>query len=212
MSELSRVQPSRNKPIIGLVGGIGAGKSSVARILESLGAAVVDSDRLSHEQFRDPEVVAQLRRGWGDGVCTARNEVDRRAVAAIVFADRDELDRLERLLYPRLARRREQLVTAYDRDPGIRAVVFDSPKLFEVGLNEQCDAVIFVEADRSVRLRRLAALRGWTDAELAKREKLLKPLDKKKAIADHVVVNHAAITELRSQVERVFSSVLTMFS
>ncbi len=190
---------------MGLVGGIGAGKSQVAQILESLGAAVIDSDRMTHEELCDPKVIATLRRWWGGRVCTEEEKIDRRAVGAIVFDDPAELARLEQFLYPRLARRRDVLIASYNLDPSVRAIVLDAPKLYEVGLHEQCDSIIYVEADRATRLQRVAAARGWTGAELDKREKLLKPLDMKKAIADHLVVNHSNIHDLRSSVERVFS-------
>ena len=212
LNELSRVQSKRNKPIIGLAGGIGAGKSAVAVILESLGAAIVDSDRHAREEFRDPVVIATVRSWWGERVCPDGATLDRQAIAAIVFDDPAELARLEELLYPRLATRREELCKGYLADPGVCAIVLDSPKLYEVGLDELCDAVIFVGADRSIRMKRLAASRGWTEEELIKRENLLKPLDSKQEIADYTVVNHSQLVELRSEVERILASVLTAFS
>ncbi len=138
--------------------------------------------------------------------------MDRRAVAAIVFDDPAELTRLEDLLYPRLARRREELTSVYSADPAVVAIVLDSPKLMEVGLHKLCDAVVFVEAGRAVRFERLAASRGWTETQLQKREKLLKSLDAKKAIADYIVVNHSSGVDLRPEVERVLASVVASFS
>ena len=209
--KLSRGRGKRNKPIIGLVGGIGAGKSSVARVLQSLGAAVIDSDRLAHDELADPEVIATLRGWWGDEVCPS-DEVDRKALASIVFDDRHELDRLEKLLYPRIHRRRERLVDGFNADPAVRAVVLDAPKLYEAGLGDYCDAVIFVAADWPVRVGRVAALRGWTEEELRRRENLQNSLDTKRANADHVVINHSSMDQLRTDVERIFSSVLATFA
>lgn len=202
----------RKKPIIGLAGGIGAGKSSVARILKTLGAAVIDADRLSHEVLSEPEVVAMLRQWWGECVCTPAGEVDHQAIAAIVFDDPAELTRLENLLYPRITRRHRELLAAHTADPNATAIVLDAPKLFETGLNQLCDTVIFVDADWSVRVRRVGDSRGWNEAELARRENLQNPLDIKKANADQVVVNHSSIDVLWSQVERVFSAVLASFA
>lgn len=198
----------RAKPIIGLVGGIGAGKSSVARILESLGAVVIDSDRLAHEELRQVEVVKTLRGWWGDKVCLSSGEIDRRAIAGIVFNDAAELDRLEKLLYPRLHRRREELVQEFDRNPAIRAVVLDAPKLYEAGLKDYCDAVIFVDADRAERVRRVHAKRGWNEEELERRERSQVSLEQKLANADYRVTNHSSLEDLQDQVERVFSQVL----
>jgi dephospho-CoA kinase len=200
------------KPIIGLTGGIAAGKSSVARLLQWLGAAVIDADRLSHEELRHPEVVATLREWWGDAVCTADASADRRALAAIVFNDPAELKRLEGLLYPRIMKRRETLVEAYNADPAVSAVVLDAPKLYEAGLDCCCDVVIFVDAEWAERVQRVVAARGWTEEELRRREKLQIPLDTKRANADHVVINHSSIDELRPRIERLFASMLASFS
>lgn len=211
-NELSRVHAKGNKPIIGLAGGIGSGKTSVARILESLGAAVVDSDRLSHEQLGDPEVIATLHKWWGESVRGPDGKVDREAVAAIVFGDPAALARLQNLLYPRIKKRREELMAAYTADANVRAVVLDTPKLYEAGLDELCDAVIFVDVDDNVRAERLAESRGWSASELARREKLLNPLDRKRISADHIVKNNSDIDDLRSEVERVFSAISASFS
>lgn len=202
----------RNKPIIGLTGGIGAGKSTVAEILASLGASVIDSDKLGHEQLADPEVVATLRAWWGDSILTPEGGVDRRKIGAIAFADPAELTRLEQLLYPRIESRRESLMATYDADSQVRAIVLDTPKLYEVGLDALCDAVIFIEADRAVRVQRVAQTRQWNEKELTKRENLQKPLDMKRAKADHVVVNQFGLEALRHQIEHVFSSVLGSFT
>ena len=207
-NDLSAVEPTCKKPIIGLAGGIGAGKSSVARILESLGAAVIDSDQQVRELYRDPQVVSKLRQWWGDRVIGRNGGVDRQAVAAIVFKVPAELERLERLLYPRLARGREEKIDVLQQDPSVRAIVLDSPKLFEVGLDKICDAVIFVDADWTVRSKRVTDSRGWDLVQLQQREKLLISLDRKRAMADHVVENHADTAALRGETRRVFSSIL----
>ena len=203
---------ARTKPVIGLAGGIGAGKSTVARLLESLGAAVIDSDRLSHEELASADVAATLRDWWGDAVFNPAGAVDRSKVAAIVFNDRAELTRLEGLLYPRIRRRQEALLRSFGGDPKVKAIVLDSPKLFEAGLNELCDTVIFVEADDAVRVRRVCQTRGWTEEELHRRENLFNPLDQKRANADHAIINHSSIEALRSHVEKVFLAVLASFA
>jgi len=172
----------------------------------------VDSDRLSHEELGDPEVIATLRGWWTDSVLRADGSVDRRAVAEKVFDDPEQLARLQDLLYPRIARRREELMAMHAADASVRAVVLDSPKLQEAGLDELCDAVVFIDADLETRSRRLAATRGWSAAELERREKLLEPLDRKRSRADHVVKNNSKIDDLRSEIERVFSAVLASFS
>lgn len=208
LTQRSRARPKGAKPIIGLAGGIGAGKTCVARILEVLGAAVIDSDRLAHEELNDPGVIATLKQWWGDSILLASGDIDRGAVGGIVFGNAVELARLERLLYPRIERRRQELMAFYEGDERVKAIVVDAPKLYEAGVDKVCDIVVYVDADQPARFSRVAASRGWTKEELARREKLQNPLDAKKANADYVVTNSSSIEELRIQVERVFSSVL----
>lgn len=202
----------RLKPVVGLVGGVGSGKSSVARAFERLGGYVLDFDRLAHDLLIEREVVDQLRQWWGARVVGPDGQVDRAAVASIVFADATELARLEGLLYPRLKTRSADAVKALQADPGVAAIVLDAPKLFEAGLNTQCDAIVFVDADRPTRLKRVARSRGWDRTELARRENMQIPLDKKRSSADYVVENNGSTERLAEEVERVLKSVLSSFT
>jgi len=99
-----------------------------------------------------------------------------------------------------------------EQDGRVVAIVWDAPKLFEAGLQDQCDAVVFVEADRGIRLGRLARSRGWSSADVERRERFQKPLDFKKANADYVVTNNSDIDALRLQIERVWFTVLASFA
>lgn len=201
-----------HKPIIGITGGIGAGKSTVARAFEALGAKVIDSDALAHEELAEPEVIRELRSWLGDAICNDAGATNRRALAKIVFDDPAALQRLEDLLYPRIHRRRREMIAEANADPAIRAIVLDAPKLYEAGVDKECDAVIFVDADERVRRARVAAERGWKGEELARRESRQIPLDIKRKKADYVVANHSTIDELRPELERILFSVLTKSS
>src|SRR5688572_14114774 len=127
-----------DKPIIGLAGGIGAGKSTVAALLQDLGAGLISSDRLNHEELDRPEVRDQLRCWWGETVFTPDGQINRDAIRNIVSRDAEARRRLEQLVHPRIARRREALIVQYNADPQIRAIVLDSPLLFEAGLADRC--------------------------------------------------------------------------
>lgn len=199
---------AKTKPVIGLAGGIGSGKSMVARILASLGAGVIESDVLAHQELSDPEVIRTLTEWWGDSILGPDGRVDRRRLAARVFKHPEEKARLESLIHPRVARRREKLIQAFGAEDAVCAVVLDSPLLFETGLDQRCDAVVFVEAERSVRAERVRKARGWSAEELDRREKLQAPLDKKRSGADHRIVNNSGEDELRSQVVRWFNRLL----
>lgn len=191
-----------------MAGGIGAGKTTVAAILEDLGAVVIDSDEIARERLSSPEVVSLLRQWWGESICHPDGTVDRGRVAEIIFRDPGERSRLAAVIHPHVARRRRELLASYQADPAVRAIVIDSPLLFEAGLDEMCDLVVFVHAERAVRQARVKADRGWSEEEFARREKLQKPLDMKRQRADYIVVSNSELKELRRQVERLFSRVL----
>jgi dephospho-CoA kinase len=192
-------------PIIGLTGGIGAGKSTVASILRELGCVVVDSDALARQALCDPHIKGTIIEWWGKGMLDAEGEINRKAVADIVFADAAQRRRLEQLTHPWIEARRKAIFD--NAPPSTPALVIDAPLLVEAGLDAQCDAVVFVDAPPEVRQQRIEATRGWNAAELAKREDSQLPLDAKRRRADHVVTNQGDLTDLAAQVGRVLRQV-----
>ncbi len=196
------------KPVIGLVGGIGSGKSAVADDFESLGCLVIRSDRIAHEVLEQPAVKAALRQWWGDEILAADGRVDRRAVARRTFNNPVELERLNRLVHPKVDEIRRDLMAAYRQSSAVKAVVWDTPLLVETGLYKQCDAIIFVNTPFEQRLARVQAARGWTADELKIREDRQASLDKKKEISDDVIDNGGDKAARLSQVRRVLSRIL----
>lgn len=196
------------KPIIGIAGGIGSGKSVAAGLLGEMGCHVIDSDAQVREAYRDPAILDTLRQWWGDSVFTAAGEVDRSAIARRIFSSPAEKKRLEGLLHPWVSGARDREMAAAAQNPRWVAFVWDTPLLFEAGLNRDCDAVIFVESDREERRRRVADQRGWNAEELARRENLQWPLDKKREISDYVVKNTADAGILRGQLRDLLSRIL----
>jgi len=196
------------KPIIGLVGGIGSGKSTIARQFASLGCAVIDSDAVAHEVLQTAEVKSLLRDWLGTAIFQEDGSVSRRAVAARVFGDPAGIGQLNAIIHPRVARQREETTARCFTDPAVTAIVWDTPLLFEVGLNTQCDAIVFVKVRKEQRLERVLAARGWTAEELDKREKFQIPLDKKADIADYCIDNSGNVASSLRQVQRVLSQIL----
>ena len=196
------------KPVIGIAGGFGSGKSFVARLFGELNCAVIDSDAQVRSAYSDPAVQRTLREWWGEGVFLSDGKVSRSEIAKRVFNDPQERKRLEGLIHPLVneARQREMGILAHD--PGTVAFVWDTPLLFEAGLSGECDAIVFVEAPFDLRLRRVAQTRGWDEAELLRRENLQWPLDRKRKISEYAIENSADVGEARSQVRAVLSRIL----
>lgn len=176
--------------------------------MASMGGLVIDADAAARAALDEPAVQAELVAWWGPKILDAQGRVDRREVAARVFDNEKELRRLEELVHPIVAEKRRQAIAAARKNPDIRFIVLDVPLLFEVGVDDECDRVVFVEADRATRLERLKRARGWEESELDRREKRQMALDKKRSLADDIIVNNADEAECRSQVRRLIDRIL----
>jgi dephospho-CoA kinase len=188
-------------PFVGLTGGIAAGKSEALSALERIGAATLSTDAVVHELLTTGEVRDQLIERFGEAVAPD-GEVDRGAVAEVVFGDDEQRKWLEGLLWPRvgerMARWREELARA---DPPPRAAVVEVPLLFESGMEAVFDTTIAVVADEDVRAER-AGGRGHRGVESRTSRQLTQ--DEKARRADIVVRNDGTLEEL----EQALSSAL----
>ena len=193
--------PYRNKPIIGIVGGIGSGKSFVARLLGELGCAVIDSDAVAHAVYAEPAIKETLVGWYGPGVLNDRGEVDRKVVARSIFHDAEHRTRLEQLVHPRIHAEREREMSRVAGDPAVVAFVWDSPLLVEAGLHSQCDAVVFVDVPHEERLRRVRETRGWDAAELQRREASQLPLDEKRRLSTDIIRGDYPTNKIQEQLE-----------
>jgi dephospho-CoA kinase len=197
--------------VIGIAGGIGSGKSAVARVLGDLGCVVSDSDTEAKALLDDPEVRGLLVTRWGGGVVGREGLADRGAIAKIVFGDDAERAWLESVIHPRLHGRRAALLAEAEA-AGAEGFVIDAPLLFEAGLTGECDAVIFVDSPRSERLRRVGEARGWDEAELDRREKAQMPLDDKRQRSEYLVRNAGDLAALEAGVREAFRRIRRDFS
>lgn len=192
------------KPVIGIVGGVGAGKTAAAAEFEALGCARVDADAIGHELLGDEAIRRAIRRRWGPDVFQAGGAVDRKALAEVVFADPAELAALNALLHPRIGRRIAEAIDRAAADEAARGVVVDAAVLFEAGWDRLCTHVVFVEAHPAQRARRAEAARHWSRRQWRLRENSQISLDRKRAKCCHVLENSSGISYLRKQVRRVF--------
>jgi len=182
---------------------MGSGKSRVAEALARHGAKVISGDRLGHEVLFQPAIKDELVRRWGTGVLDGKGEIDRRRVAEIVFADRDERHALEALSFPRIGRRIEEEIAAAQGDPNVVFVVLDAAIMLEACWDRFCDRIVYVDTPQAVRLKRLADQRGWTTQEVSARESAQLPLAERMRRADVVVDNSGSPDDTAEQVARL---------
>lgn len=191
---------------LGLIGGIGSGKSTVAKMFVDLGASVIDADAIGHQVLLTDDVKTVARRRWGDQVFDETGELDRRSLALIVFAgspeSEKELDFLKSLTHPLIGREIERRVRQWEVF-GTAILVLDIPLLLEAKWDAHVDKVLFVDAPREVRLRR-AMQRGWTEAEFTAREATQWPLDRKRARADFIVQNDDFLDSTLDQIRNIW--------
>ncbi len=197
-----------HKPIIGLSGGVGAGKSTVANAFAREGCVIIDSDRLNHEILARPEVLSELQGWWGPEVMTPEGKPDRSRIARIIFADGREKQRLESLVHPLIARERNAIISRSNTDQVVKAIILDSPLLFESSLDRLCDHLVFVDTSKQQRLARLRRERSWDADQLAQREGWQLSLDEKRKRSGFVVENEGSIEQLRGQVVNILDRIL----
>ena len=201
--------------IVGLTGGIGSGKSTVAAMLRDLGATVLDADAIVREiQAPGGAALAEIVEAFGPDVLDASGSLDRDALGAIVFRDESARKRLNSIVHPKvgaeMARRVAAAVAA-----GVELLVLDIPLLFEgrqAGTGTasvmRFDATVVVYASRETQIERQIAREGYDRAEAERRIAAQMPLEEKKQLADHVIDNSGTLDDTERQVRALYESLL----
>lgn len=205
---LTVVSDVGKKPIIGILGGIGSGKSTVANEFAKLGCGVVDADKVAHDLLVEDDVREEIVGLFGQAACDSSGNIDRRKLAAIVFADAEKLSLLNRIIHPRVLEQAEELIREYNGQRRIKAIVLDMPLLAEVGWDKRCDKLVFVECDRGLTAERAKKAGFFNENEQRIRENFQISLDKKVGLADNSINNNSGFSELVRQVANIFSSIL----
>jgi dephospho-CoA kinase len=196
----------RTQPVIGIVGGIGSGKSSVAAAMTRLGGHVIQGDQLGHEALVQPDIKARVVARWGSEVLAADGSIDRKLLGRRVFADPQELAALEALVFPYIERRIAEEIDRARARPEVKFIVLDAAIMLEAGWSGRCERIVFVDVPRAVRLERLRRQRGWSDEELSRREQAQLPVEEKRRRADAVIDNAAGPDEAAGQVRELLGA------
>jgi dephospho-CoA kinase len=193
-----------NKYLIGLTGNIATGKSIVAKMLEELGATVIDADALVHElQRKGTPIYNDMITAFGPGILDGDGEIDRKALGAIVFADPEKLRVLESIVHPAVLIESMRRIT----EVSMPVVVYEAIKLIEAGRAEMCDALWVVTARSDVQLQRLMSDRHMSEAEARQRIEAQPPQSEKIKRATVVIDNSGSLEETRRQVAAAFQAI-----
>jgi dephospho-CoA kinase len=188
---------------VGLTGGIGAGKSTVAARLRELGAAVVDSDAIARAVLEpgSPGLAAVVA-AFGSGVLAAEGSLDRAALGALVFADDERRRSLEAITHPRIARLTAEQMAAAAPDA---VVVHDVPLLVELGMADRYDLVVVVDAPVDVRVERVVRTRGSSEADARARVAAQATTEQRRAVADVWIDTDRDRADVEADVDRLWS-------
>jgi len=191
--------------VIGVTGGIASGKTTFAGLLRARGVPVLDADALARSAVAPGSpALAEIAHAFGPDVLAADGSLDRRRMADLVFADAGARRRLEAITHPAVRRAVEE-ETARLAAAGHELVFYDTPLLFEVGLERTLDSVVVVWAPPDVQRARLAARDGLGLAEADARLAAQLPIDDKAARADFVVENTGAPAALGAKADRLLA-------
>ncbi|MGW4641201.1 dephospho-CoA kinase [Sphaerisporangium sp. NPDC004334] len=190
---------------VGLTGGIGSGKSEVARRLAARGAVVIDADKIAREVVEPgTSGLALIEAAFGPQVLREDGSLDREKLGQIVFADSGKLARLNEIVHPRVGERVAELQRAAPADA---VVVYDVPLLAENNLAPMYDLVVVVDASDRTRLARLTGLRGMAEQDAVARIKAQATREDRLKIADIVVPNEGDLDDLDARVDEVWARI-----
>lgn len=196
--------PRSGCTVIGILGGVGAGKTSVAEFFGALGARVISADAIVHRLLACAPVRTRLAAALGRPL-PEDDDAMRRTLAAEIFACDDLRRRVESVIHPLVE---EEIRNGIDAG-GARVAVLDVPLLVEAGMTHYCDVLVFVDTPAAVRHARAAAARRWGPEEAPTRERAQLDPARKRAVCDHVVDNSRDLAHTRAQVAGLWRRIHT---
>ncbi len=192
--------------VAGLTGGIACGKSLVSAELKRLGAHIVDADLISRELMeKGTPVYEGVVREFGRSVLRPDGSIDRKALGAVVFTDREKLLRLNALTHPAIIKAASEEVERIRKSRPDAVIVVDAALLIEAGMHRAVDRVIVVYADEEKQIERMEKRDGLGEPEARRRLKCQMPIKEKIRYADYIIENNGTVEELKSAAGRVFA-------
>ncbi len=193
---------TKRKQVVGLTGSIGSGKSTAAERLAQLGAHVIDADAISRALL-EPEggCFQQVVETFGDGILTPDGHIHRSALAALVFADQQEREKLNGIVHPAVRKAMMDQARAWTQAAPEMSVILDVPLLFECGMDRDVDTTLMIYASDPVRLQRILARDACTKEQASMRMAAQMSQEEKRRRADAVIDNNGSVEELYQRVD-----------
>ena len=195
--------------VIGITGGIASGKSTIAGMLESLGADVIDADKICHQLINTKDIAHEITKRWGNHIQDKYGKIKRHALAEIVFSEREEVSALNSIIHPKAIKEIKSRIAKLQADAATKAIVLDAALVVESNLIDICDIILFVDTKKNRCNTRVQNSRKWPLDEITKREKFQGLLQQKREIADVVINNNHSKEDTLYQVKDFWYQFIT---
>jgi dephospho-CoA kinase len=195
--------------VIGITGGIASGKSTVAKMLRSLGASIIDADKICHQLINTKEIKDKIRKKWGNHVQSKNGKINRRTLGKIVFADKEKLLILNKIIHPKVIKLiKSQIAELTDKDK-TNVIVLDAALLAEANLTNLCNTILFVDTKKPISMERAWNSRKWPLSETTRREKFQFSKREKRKMADIIINNNLSKVNTFRQVKDFWEQFMT---
>ncbi len=195
--------------VIGITGGIASGKSTIAKMLGSLGASVINADKICHRLINTKSMSQKIINRWGDHIQDKHGRIERHKLGEIVFADKKELSALNKVIHPEAIKQIKNRIAKLRNESTTVAIVLDAALLVESNLIDICDITLFVDTRKNICKARVENSRKWPSGEITKREKFQYSLRGKRKTADIVICNNLYQTDTLKQVKDFWHQFIT---
>ena len=191
--------------IVGLTGGLGAGKTTIAGLFKDCGATIIDADQLAREVVKPGKIAwREIKKTFGNGVLNADRTLNRQALASIVFQQPSQLQILQQIIHPRVAREQAIRTKAIAKTSPHAVIIYDAPLLIEAEAHRRMDHLIVVKADHATQIARVRLRDGCTKTEALRRIRQQMPLRQKLHYADAVLDGTWPRSRLRPMVQSLY--------
>jgi len=199
---------NRNKPLVGITGIIGSGKTTVSRLFEKLGAAVFDADVAARKSTEDIEIISGIRETFGNQVFNSDGTLDRKKLANIVFISKGKLQQLNSIVHPYVRKQMWNFVEAQQKLVEVAMIIIDSPLIYETDLYTHLDFIVVVSSDIETCIQRVHQRNGLSREEIQERLSHQIPLEEKIKRSDFNIDNNNQLKRLNKNVQTVFTNIV----